>query len=176
MPRNQWKGLELWVSKITTIRNLDSYKVKLLNSHANAPNSSLLKEEFLRLAHSYFPSYFSESFLAKLEEGRRTSTEVQVTVLPPEENRPVLISLTRQNFEKGLEAVAGVNGQEESTQLSIADICSIALKEDGTSLELNRKNGIPLTLTGLTEIKSLLSVLCGYYRQLILHLVGRFKH
>ena len=94
-------------------------------------------------------------------------------VLPPEEDRPVLISLTRLNFDKGLEAVTGPDGQEEGTKISIADICSIALKEDGTSLELNRKNGIPLTLTALTETKSLLSLLCGYYRQLILHLFGR---
>ena len=86
-------------------------------------------------------------------------------VSPPEEDRPVLISLTRQNFDRGLEAATGPGGQQEdATQISIADICSIALKEDGTSLELNRKNGIPLTLTGLTETKSLLSLLCGYYR------------
>ena len=156
-----------WLRQVTFIRNIESYKEKLLSSHANAPSSSLLKEEFLRLAHSYFPLYFSEIYLAKLEEGRCTTTDVQVTVLPPEEDRPVLISLTRQIFEKG------IDGQEESTQLSIADICSIALKEDGTSMELNRKNGIPLTLTGLTEIKSLLSVLCGYYRQLILHLIRK---
>ena len=157
-------------SPVTTIRNIESYKENLLNTHANAPNSSLLKEEFLRLAHTSFPLYFSESFLAKLEEGRSTSTEVQVTVSPPEEDRPVLISLTRHNFDKGLEA----DSHEDATHISIADICSIALKEDGTSLELNRKNGIPLTLTGLTEIKSLLSLLCGYYRQLILLSVGRF--
>lgn len=157
-------------SPVTSTRNIESYKEKLLNSHANTPNSSLLKEEFLLLAHTYFPAYFSESFFAKLEDGRCTSTEVQVTVSPPEEDRPVLICLTRQSFDKGLEA----DSQENETQISIADICSIALKEDGTSLELNRKNGIPLTLTGLTEIKSLLSLLCGYYRQLIMHLDGRF--
>ena len=117
-----------------------------MNIHANAPNTSLLKEEFLRLAHSFFPLYFSESFFAKLEGGRWNSTAVEVIVLPPEEDQPVLISLLPQNFPKGLEAVVGTNVKEvslsELTQLSIADICSIALKEDGTSLELNRKNGI----------------------------------
>ena len=94
-------------------------------------------------------------------------------VLPPEEDQPVLISLTRLNFDKGLEAVTSPGGQEDAIKISIADICSIAIKEDGESLELNRKNGIPLTLTGLTETKALLSLLCGYYRQLILHLIGR---
>ena len=94
-------------------------------------------------------------------------------VSPPEEDRPVQISLTRLNFDKGLEAGTSPGGQEDATKISIADICSIASKEDGTSLELNRKNGIPLTLTGLTETKLLLSLLCGYYRQLILHLIGR---
>ena len=83
-------------------------------------------------------------------------------VSPPEEDKPVFISLTRQNFDRELEAVS----QKDVTEISIADICSIALREDGTSLELNRKNGIPLTLTGLTETKALLSLLCGYYRHI----------
>ena len=112
------------------------------------------------LAHTYFPPYFSESFLAKLEEGGCTSTEVEILISPPEEDRPVLISLT----SRGLEAATSQAGQENVKKISIADICSIALKEDWTSLEINRKNGIPLTLTGLTETKSLVSLLCGYYR------------
>ena len=156
-----------------SIRTLEDYKERLLDSHANASNSSLLKEEFLRLAHTNFKPYFSECFNAKLEEGGSARTEVQVLVLPPEEDRPVQISLTRLNFDKGLEAVTSPGDQEDATKISIVDICSIALKEDGTSLELNRKNGIPLTLTGLTETKPLLSLLCGYYRQLILHLIGK---
>ena len=122
----------------------------------------MLKEEFLLLAHTYFKPYFCESFLAKLEEGGSGSAEVQVLVSPPEEDKPVFISLTRQNFDRELEAVS----QKDVTEISIADICSIALREDGTSLELNRKNGIPLTLTGLTETKALLSLLCGYYRHI----------
>ena len=152
------------------IRTLEDYKEKLLDSHANASNSSILKEEFLLLAYTYFKPYFSECFHAKLEEVGGARTEVRVLVLPPEEDQPVLISLTRLNFDNGLEAVTSPGGQEDAIKISIADICSIAIKEDGESLELNRKNGIPLILTGLTETKALLSVLCGYYRQSILHL------
>ena len=158
LPKDKWSSLasmDYYFAKFMLGPKALAYTDKLLKAEQPKMESTLLKEEFLRRVELYFPAYFAEAFLGWVEEGTR-ETEVRLVVAPPQEDTAASLTMVRRT-----------EGGSASEQVcSVPDICNISLREDGASMEVSRKTGIPvyLRLASPAEATSLLALLCGYYR------------
>jgi len=153
IPRDLYSGLEKIMAVNMLQRNVEGYVDKLLKAYQPTMSSMQLKDDFLKLTEKFFPIYFCESFPAQCDEGGRVC-EVRLVVSPPEEDKQVTLTMVRRG-----EA-------DKSTVIATIDqICNIAV-QDSTSVEISRKNGVPLYFKLLSpcDTNSLLALLCGYYR------------
>ncbi len=134
------------------------------NHQERKVSSTQLKKAFLADAEEFFESCFCEEFFAKLvpltgpvDSGR----EVRLVLKPPfkRESPPF------EETEPALEAASAEDGRSELL-CTLEDVCNISLDEDGTGLELARRNGIPLRLAVRTRMegRDLISHLAGFYR------------
>jgi Janus kinase 2/BCL2-associated athanogene 2 len=159
IPRDYWGAgpITKLMARYMLHPKCETYAEKLLKVYQPTMDPSRLKEEFLMKVERYFPFYFGESFSAKLEGGERVEAEdVRLLVSPPQRDLPVTVAMIRRQED----------GSSTETICNISEICNIALCRDDASIEISRKNGIPLyfRLGSQGEAASLLSLLCGYYR------------
>ena len=153
IPKDLYSGLEKIMAVKMLQANVEGYVDKLLKAYQPTMSSMQIKDDFLKLTEKFFPSYFCESFSAQYDEGGRVC-EVRLVVSPPEEDKQVTLTMVRRG-----EA-------DKSTEIATIDqICNIAV-QDATSIEISRKNGVPLyfRLQSACDTTSFLALLCGYYR------------
>eukprot|EP00092_Neocalanus_flemingeri_P038172 GFUD01041549.1.p1 GENE.GFUD01041549.1~~GFUD01041549.1.p1 ORF type:complete len:1200 (+),score=378.78 GFUD01041549.1:57-3656(+) len=154
IPKDLYSGL---VEKIMAVKmlqaNVEGYVDKLLKAYQPTMSSMQLKDDFLKLTEKFFPAYFCESFSAQYDEGGRVC-EVRLLVSPPEEDKQVTLTMIKRG------------DVDKSTVVATIDqICNIAI-QDPTSVEISRKNGVPLyfRLLSAGDATSFLALLCGFYR------------
>jgi len=153
IPKDLYSGLEKMMFLKMLQANVEGYLDKLLKVYQPTMSSMHIKGEFLKLTEKFFPTYFCESFSARYDEGGRV-LEVRLMVSPPCEDKQVTLTMiTRGEVD------------QTTTVATIDQICNIAV-HDPTSIEISRKNGVPLYFSLDTEndTTSLLALLCGYYR------------
>lgn len=153
IPKDLYSGLEKMMLVKMLQANVEGYVDKLLKAYQPTMSSMQIKDEFLKLTEKFFPTYFCESFSAQYDEGGRV-LEVRLVVSPPSEDKQVTLTMvSRGEVDK------------TTTVATIDQICNIAV-HDPTSIEISRKNGVPLyfRLMSDSDTTSLLALLCGYYR------------
>ncbi|KAL1130072.1 hypothetical protein AAG570_013015 [Ranatra chinensis] len=114
-------------------------------------NSVNVKEAYIGEMEVIAPNYMTEEYEAEVEEADETK-----------------IAMIRVNpFHKEIPGVQYqyVGKSEWNHICTIEDLCYVSLRSDG-SIELSRKNGIPvyLKLNSINSMISLVSLLDGYYR------------
>jgi serine/threonine protein kinase len=175
IPKNMWQSL---VEKgITESQMKKAAEGQVKKRIEKKLSSERHKVAFLKIMEENFPDYYCECFGVALWDDRGGKTQTVRLVVKPPMMDTIKFTDTEPELEMHVvkdkrETTAGLFNATPAIACPVEEICYVASNiggggnSEGVSLEISRKNGIPLYLkmTSRQEFMSFVSHLSGYYR------------
>jgi hypothetical protein len=167
MPKEMWQSQGEKMLGLSKLKQTASgIMTKLLGNKAKVTD---LKIKFLNTVESSFAQYFEERYdnVQVQQIAGDPSTNVKLVIVPP------FKAITRPPFDEDEPYLAIKHPKETEKVCTIEEICNISTRKSGgaeggggISIEIARKNGIPLylSMTNQDAALSFLTCLSGYYR------------